>query len=474
MARRRLTEIRTARVQKRIATQANPGELDLLDFIPALNARYERPEHLARLADVFRRIDAGEAVRVLVSYPPQHGKSDLLVNGVARLLRRKPWLRNAYVCYGEKLVRKKSRQARDTAIASGVQLRDDSHAVNDWQTVEGGGLFSTGVGGPLTGQPVDGLLVVDDPHKDREDAESALARSRCQDWWSSTAGPRLHPSASAIISHTRWHEDDLIGWLSKETMPGPDGEAVPAWEVINVPAIDEQGHELWHLRPLSFLAEQRRRGEYDWWSLWMGSPRPRGTNVFRGAAFYDERPVEYRVGKGVDLAYTAKTRADYSCGVVVLQSGVNQKGLPIYYVAEVRRGQVEAPEFIRTLAGLNVSYPTGSWHWFCSTTEKGVAHIVSDGDSGVVIDPVLATADKFVRAQAVAVAWNDGRVLVPRKAEWLKAFVDELGAFTGVGDRHDDHVDALASAFAALEGSSGPPKVVAGTGTRWGHSDRGF
>jgi predicted phage terminase large subunit-like protein len=451
MARRRLAEIRAARLKRTIAAQANPGELDLLDFIPALNPRYERPEHLEAAANLFRRIDAGEVVRALVSYPPQHGKSDLFVNGVARLLRRKPWLRNAYVCYGDTLVRKKSRQCRDAAIAAGVRLRDDSHAINDWQTVDGGGLVSTGVGGPLTGQPVDGLLVVDDPHKDRADAESALSRERVHDWWNSTAKPRLHPTASAIIPHTRWHDDDLIGRLSKEMKPGPGGTMVPAWEVINVPAIKADGSPLWHLRPLEFLEEQRRGSEYDWWSLWMGSPRPRGTAVFRGAKFYDDLPATYRVGKGADLAYTAKTRADYSCGLVLLEGGVNEKGLPIYYVAEVRREQVEAPTFVRTLAGLNVSYPTGSWHWFCSTTEKGVAHVVSDGDSGVVIDPVLATSDKFVRAQPVAAAWNDGRVLVPRAAPWLKPFVDELGVFSGVGDKKDDQVDALASAFASLD-----------------------
>jgi predicted phage terminase large subunit-like protein len=441
MARRRLAQIRSERLSATIASQTNPGDLDLLDFIPSLNARYERPEHLAQLADVFRRIDAGEAVRALVSYPPQHGKSDLLVNGVARLLRRKPWLRSAYACYGDALVRKKARQCRDTAAAAGVRIRGDSHAVNDWQTTDGGGLFSTGVGGPLTGNPVDGLLVVDDPHKDRADAESALSREQLSDWWTSTARARLHPSASVIVSHTRWHVDDLIGRLSKETKP--DGSL--AWEIINVPAINERGEALWHMRPLSFLEEQRRGSEYDWWSLWMGSPRPKGEAVFKRPHFYNELPDRFRVGKGVDLAYTAKTRADWSCALVLLEGGKNDKGLNLYYVAEVRRAQCEVPAFVNVLRGLNEAYP-GSWHWYCSTTEKGVAQIVSDGD--VSIDPVLATADKFVRAQAVAAAWNDGRVLVPRNAPWLKAFVDELGAFTGVGDRHDDHVDALASAFA--------------------------
>ena len=471
-------QIRADRLRTTIAGQTNPGELDILDFIPALNARYERPEHLAEIANLFRRIDAGEIIRALVTAPPQHGKSDCLVNGVARAIRRRPQLRNAYVCYGDKLVRRKSRQCRATSVAAGVVLRDDSYAVNDWQTTQGGGLFSTGVGGPLTGAAIDGLMVIDDPHKDREDAESALSRERVWDWWTSTAKARLHPSASVLVSHARWHPDDLIGRLAKETVPGPDGKSIPAWINVSLPAIKSDGSPLWHLRPLPFLEEQRRSSEYDWNSLWMCSPRLKGDAVFHGVTFYDALPTgRFRVGLGVDLAYTAKTRADYSCAVVLLESGVNEKGLPLYYVAEVRRAQCEVPVFVATLATLNEEYPTGAWHWFCSTTEKGVAQVVSDGESGVRIDPVLATADKFVRSQPVAQAWNDGRVLVPRQAPWLKAFVDELGSFTGVGDRHDDAVDALSSAYASASQYSGPATTVSGAGTRYEHAadeDRSF
>lgn len=411
-----------------------------------MNPRYERPEHLAAIAELFVRSET-EEVRALVSVPPQHGKTELLVNGLARRLRRQPWKRNAYASYGDRVARKKALACRDVANAAGVQLRDDAHAVNDWQTTDGGGLLATGIGGPLTGSPVDGMLVIDDPHKDRAEAESALARERVYDWWTSTARTRVHPGASVVVCHTRWHPDDLIGRLSKETKPGADGKPEPAWEVINLPAIREDGSPLWHQRPLSFL-EQHRANDYDWWSLWMGSPRPRGTSVFKGVKFYDELPVEYRIGKGVDLAYTARTRADSSCAIVLLQGGKDAKGRDLFYVADVKREQCEVPDFARTLAALNVRYPVGAWHWFCSTTEKGVAQVVSA--SGVTIEPVLATADKFVRAQLVATAWNEGRILVPRQAQWLSAFVDELGAFTGVGDRHDDQVDALASAFESV------------------------
>lgn len=393
--------------------------------------------------------------------PPQFGKSDLLVNGLARLLRRQPWRRNAYASFADRVARKKSRQCRDLAEAAGCRIRDDSHAVTDWQTVEGGGLFATSTGGALTSLPVDGILVIDDPHKDRADAESALSRENLWDWWTSTASKRVHPVGSIIVCHTRWMPDDFIGRLSK------DG----GWEIVNLPAIDEQGRPLWRQRPLAFLEQQRRISEYDWHSLYMGSPRPRGTAVFRGVKYYDALPTSFRIGKGADLAYTARTRADYSCALVLLKGGKDDEGRELFYVAEVRREQCEVPDFVRTLGGLDVSYP-GSWHWFCSTTEKGVAQVVSSGD--VRIDAVLATADKFVRAQPVATAWNEGRIRVPRNAPWLKAFVDELGGFTGVSDRHDDQVDALASAHASIGQAVEPPRIIPGSGSRWGDSSRGF
>jgi predicted phage terminase large subunit-like protein len=464
MARRKLSALRSAKLRALTGKTTSPTTLDLLDFIPAINPRYERPDHLAPIAELFERAER-EPVRALVSVAPQHGKTDTILAGLARHIARRPWLRNGYATYGDRLARKKSRQCRDIALAAGVQLRDDAQAVNDWMTVEGGGLLATSSHGALTGNPIDGILVIDDPHKDRADAESALSRENIWDWYNSTAKVRCHPTASILVVHTRWHEDDMIGRLSKERT----ADERKVWEEINLAAIRDDGQPLWHRRPLSFLEEQKRGGEYDWWSLWMGSPRPRGSSVFRGVKFYDQLPVRYRIGKGVDLAYTAKTRADWSVGIVILREDRLGEE-PLFYVVDVRRAQAEVPEFVSELEAASVSWP-GAWHWFCSTTEKGVAQVVSRDD--IHIEPVLATADKFVRAQSLSQAWNEGRVLVPRQAPWLKSLVDEIGAFSGVGDRRDDQVDALVSAFECVRFTSDKPRNVPGAGSRYS-SDRGF
>ena len=445
LARQRLRQLRSKRPKL--------SQLDLLDFIPAINPKYDRPEHLEPVVGLFRRAER-EEVRALVSVPPQFGKTETILMGCTWLLARHPDWPIIYTAYGAGLAVSKSRIARDYARDAGVELRDDSSAVAEWLTTSGGGFRARGVGGPVTGNPAK-LLIVDDPHKDRADAESALMRQRAFDWFTSTASTRVHPGGSIICLHTRWHEDDLIGRLSKDS----------SWEVVNLPAIKADGTPLWHKRPVEFLERAKSASEYDWWSLYMGSPRPRGGGLFRGIHHYDELPKRYRVGKGVDLAYSAKTRADYSSGVVLLESD------GYYYVADVQRAQCEVPEFVTRLKAADARYPTGSWHWFCSTTERGLAQLLTDG--GVHVNGVLATADKFVRAQAVSAAWNEGKVLVPRDAPWLRAFVDEMALFTGVSDKHDDQVDSLASAFELFRSGPYIPPRARNGGYRFG-SDRGF
>lgn len=399
-----------------------------------------------------------------MSVPPQHGKTETILHGLAWLLRKKPHLRNAYVSYATRIALTKSRLARDYVRAAGVQLRDDADAVGEWITTAGGGLLATGVGGPLTGNPVDGVMLLDDPHKNRVEAESAVVRDKIKSWWTSTASTRVHPPASILVVHTRWLDDDVIGWL-RATDPGE-------WEVIELRAIADgtdpfdsrsSGEALWpDLWPLEALERQRKIvGEYDWASLYDQRPRPRGGAVFEGT-YLSEAPLAsgYRVAIGLDLAYTEKTTSDYSVAVVLAERA------GVYQVLEVLRLQCAAPTFAARLHELKGRYPLASLHAYVGGTERGVVdflnrHGVSTSGSsipGLAIQAKPAVADKFVRAQATAAAWNRGAILLPTAPAWGPAFVSELRSFTGVSDRHDDQVDALVAAFDAL--SKPPPDTT--------------
>src|SRR5262249_16194043 len=148
---------------------------------------------------------------------------------------------------------------------------------------------------------------------------------------------------------------------------------------------------------------------------YQGQPVPRGGALFRDACYYDALPTNFRIGKGIDVAYAARTRSDSSAAVVLLESN------GLLYVADVRSLPVKVPEFLSILAAVDVRYP-GRWKWHTSTTEVGLAELAT-ATAGVTILAERATVDKFVRAQPIAAAWNAGKVLLPRRAPWLDAFL---------------------------------------------------
>jgi predicted phage terminase large subunit-like protein len=419
----------------RVKSLARPvTSLPLTQFVPRISRTLQTPAHLSALCDAFDRIRSGEEVRLLVSVPPQHGKTFTILHGLAQLIAARPTRTNAYISYAADYAHSRSKLCRDYARTCNVQLRDDSSAVHEWRTTVGGGLIATGVGGPLTGQGIDGVLVVDDPYKNRKEADSAHQRGMIRDWWTSAALTRLHPHASIVVCHTRWHPDDLIGWLSK---------AEDDWTVINLPAVNDDGEALWPVaRPADFLAKVRRRiGEHDWASLYQGQPRPRGSSVFRGVSFYDALPDTYRVSIGVDFAYSESSYADYSVAVVLAHSGDD------FYVVDVVREQVDAPAFGRSIAALQHRYPGARTFAYTGGQERGIVDLLRKLGAKVATEAASSRGDKFARAQPVAAAWNEGQIHVPREAAWCQAFVDEVESFTGVKDDHDDQVDALAAAY---------------------------
>jgi predicted phage terminase large subunit-like protein len=430
-------------------------DLGLADFVPAVSPAWSRPDHLAPLVDLFERIGRGEKVRALVSVPPQHGKTETCLHGLAWMLLRRPDQTHGYASYAAALSRSKSRLARTYAEAAGVELRRDSKALHEWRTPQGGGLLATGVGGPLTGSAVNGLLLVDDPHKNRAEAESAVFREKVQSWWRSTAVTRIRPTTSVLVVHTRWHDDDLIGWLT-ETARG-------RWEVVSLPAIAEVddgyrkvGEPLWpQVFGLEALAERKEEvGEYDWASLYEQRPRPKGGTVFGDVHHYTVLPQGYRLAVGLDFAYTARTSSDWSIAVVLAEA----QG--IQYVVDVHRMQAPLPVFRKRLRALRALYPTARFVSYVGGTERGNIDLLNELPEPTAEEPnplplnieaMSAVSDKFVRAQPTAARWNAGKILLPAQgASWAPAFVSGVKGFTGLPGGRDDDVDALDSASDVL------------------------
>jgi predicted phage terminase large subunit-like protein len=353
---------------------------------------------------------------------------------VAWLLAQDPALQIVYAMYGATIAQKKSRKAREYARLAGVPIAEDASSRADWRTgIADGGVWACGVEGALTGEGAD-IIIVDDPVKDRAAAESALQRQAVYDWWNDVGSTRAEPSASFIVCLARWHQDDLGGRLIEQ-----------GWEHLNLRALDEQGRALWPARFDATHLEKIReeRGLYTWASLYQGEPQAKGGQVFAGDAItYDALPEAYALAGGVDLAYSERTHADYSVAVILARAG------DLYFVVDCVRVQETAPKFQARLAALQQTYPTAVWRSYLAGTEKGTADLM--GHLGTNVGAEKPIGDKFLRSQPVAAKWNAGKIFVPKAAHWLNAFLEEIKSFTGVKDRHDDIVDALAAAHDAL------------------------
>lgn len=200
---------------KRSETNQNQAHDDLTfaEYIRRVNPKFQFYGHIDKLIAVLQRVADGEISRLMVFMPPRHGKSET----VSRLfsayyLHRHPERWVAITSYAAELAFTLSRAARDNYLGAGGSLKDDAGAVKHWETGKGGGLWATGVGGPATGKGFH-LGIIDDPLKNAEEAASETIREKQKDWYRSTFSTREEPNGAIVVIMTRWHEDDLAGWL---------------------------------------------------------------------------------------------------------------------------------------------------------------------------------------------------------------------------------------------------------------------
>lgn len=197
-------------------------------------AGYQRRPHLDVINQTYLDIRAGHVDRVTISLPPQTGKSHTAACwGVFWWLVHHPDQRVVIASYGDALALEHGTYVRELVRAFGRRygliLDPRRQAAHKWRLISGGGCRSVGMRTSLTGHSAEGLLVIDDMHKDRQEADSRKIRDRVGDWYSSTAYTRMAPGTAIVMIGTRWHEDDLIG---RVTAHEPD-----RWRQIVMPAL---------------------------------------------------------------------------------------------------------------------------------------------------------------------------------------------------------------------------------------------
>ena len=441
------------------------GADGLLDYIPRVSPRIDgfdtlRPNHLSPVAVMFARAET-EPIRVCLSCPPRHSKTELIVHGASWFLARHPEKHVIYVAGTLDLALKFSRKCKRYFVAAGGKLKQGEQSAAEWSTTSGGSFKASGITGHLPGYGAD-LFVVDDYIGSRQQAESSKHREASWERFQGSVATRVHPGGSIIIVQTRWHEEDIIGVLA--------AEHAADWEIFNFTCIAEDDDplgrepgellwpEFWSLEEVE--AKRRLVGEIEWSAQYQGDPKPKGLRLFQGKTFVEEDDLRKIYGHSfvmiaADHAVTSKTSSDYTAiGVALGYASVDHGGMPMMTMIDMYRDRYTPTQFGRKIVELNK-------HWSRDGLDTPVLIEANQGgdfivdaitkiDPSVLVVPIHVSKDKYTRAMPASVAWNQGRIQLRQDQEWEKPLLKELLKFTGVDDDYDDQVDVISMLYNAF------------------------
>lgn len=435
----------------------------LLPFVERFNPDYEagwvHKDVCKRLEQFSQDVIDRKSPRLMLFMPPRHGKSTLAsITFPAWHLGRNPKHEFISCSYSGSLAMAFSRKVRHLLreplyknVFTDAKLDPTSQSVESWLTTKGGGYVAAGVGGGITGKGAH-VLVIDDPVKNREDAESEFNRESVWDWYTSTAYTRLAPGGGILVILTRWHDDDLAGRLLRATVEGAD-----EWEVVKYPAIAEKDEEFretgdalheerYNLDALTKI--QKAIGPRDWSALYQQNPVSDEGDYFTRSMiqYFDMKDIDFERMKfycAWDLAIGQRDRNDYSVGMVM---GVDE--YEQLHVVDVVRGRFDGYELVEKILDLYEKW-------------KPLAVGIEKGHIEMAIGPFLekrvqerqlyeayiyplktGRRDKEARARAIQGRMQQGMVYIPKDPVWSGPLVAELLRFPN--GTHDDQVDALA------------------------------
>lgn len=423
--------------------------------------------HLEYLADELLEWVRGEVLRLAISVPPQHGKSEFISKYFpAWLLGRFPAARLLQCSYGQELTVEWTAAARDLFAEHGPAVfgvdtwtRSKRTAWNVYRNGRrtGGGIRGVGKGGGVTGRPVD-FGILDDIIKDRAEADSKALRDAAWKWLESAVFPR---AKRLLFISTRWHHDDPIGRLQAKQKAGRGGAR---WRFVNLPALAEEddplgrkpGEPLWIDNPQGangdaswYREKELEVGPYVWAALYQGRPTPLEGSLFKRHwfAYFSEEGAyfvghESRVASAAllrfvtfDPAFSKKTSADHSAiGGWALD--VQNRRL---YLLEVVRKRFTPKELAGALRSMMSKIGAELCFGERNNLKENAMKIVREA---VPLREIQPNTDKVSRAMPVTAHLADGRLLFRRDAPWLADLETELLVFGPHADQ-DDQVDMV-------------------------------
>lgn len=439
---------------------------------------------LLYLADRLMAAERREMTRLVITMPPQHGKSSIASQHFpAWYLGRHPDHSVITAAYNETKALDFGLSVKDQVndplfrlVFPDMSVRRDSNSALRFTTIHGGCYYAVGRGGSATGRRAD-LFIVDDPYKDEEEVRSESVRRQIRSWWSKVIYTRLAPHAIVIVIHTRWDEDDLIGWLLSE-------HAQEGWQVVNLPAIAEEcdplgrasGEALWPERyPLEELEKRRINDPIGFQALYQQRPVGAGARMFRREWLeaanmncrYDavRHPPNHRAMNKlmlVDPANSKSRSADYT-SIWVLGLAPDRN----FYVLDIVRDRLSLTERGDAVFALHRKWQFARSRSIVAYEDYGLQADISYLNDRMarenyrfLIKEVGGRLSKPDRIARLVALFEQGRIQMPLslyrtnhdgvEEDLVKTFVeDEYGNYLvgGGGCRHDDMLDALSRVF---------------------------
>ncbi|WMT88271.1 phage terminase large subunit [Pelagibacterium sp. 26DY04] len=400
--------------------------------------------------------------RLMLFMPPGSAKStygSVIVPAFA--MGRRKGFKVIAVSYGSDLARKMGRRTRSVVkqraynVLFDTGLSAESSAADEWALENGSEYMSGGILSGITGNRAD-LIVVDDPIKGRQDAESETIRKRTIEAFDDDVKTRLKPGGSVIIIQTRWHEEDLAGSILPEGYNGESGliecRDGQVWEVICLPAKAERaddplgrkvGEYIWpEWFPESHWAQFERKPR-TWASLYQQRPAPEEGDLFRREWL---RPYEVAPERSTLMVYGASDYAvtadggDYTVHIIV---GIDAEGR--LWLLDLWRGQTSSEQWVESFCDLVLRWKPSWWAEETGQIRAGVGPFldrrIRERKAYVPREAFPTRGDKAIRAQSIRGRMALDGLYVPKHAPWYSAFESELLTFpTG---RNDDQVDAI-------------------------------
>lgn len=417
------------------------------------------------LGRFIRDVHAGKRPILIFQAPPQHGKSELVSRRLpAYLLGKYPNLRVGLASYAADL-------AESMALDVRRNMRSEEHLcvfpipvahknkykvdrVGEFSADGGtGSMLAVGVGGGLSGRPLD-IGIIDDPVKNEKEALSPTTKEAHWNWYQSVFQARLSKKSGQIIMATSWATDDLIGRLLQE-FRGDSRLTILRFPAINDP--DEPGYDpdmplgalVPELHPIEQLREIKGVTSRYWWSaLYQQRPIPAGGTIFLqdGIRYYLPKELPPKFDKIIaswDCAFKDLTTSDYVVGQVWGKKGANA------YLLDQVRGRLSFTNTVKAVQALKAKWPR-CYEVLVEDKANGPAIIDTLSKTIPGIIPIEPDGSKTARAHAVTSFFEAGNIWFPDPTlfDWVKALVDEILAFP-VG-ANDDQVDALTQALRRL------------------------